>query len=418
MKEVKGTYGSAKIFTDIVEKEAEDQVVKMLSHEITKGTKVRMMPDIHAGKGATIGTTIKLPESFEDWKVCPNVVGSDVGCGMMFYKLANKNVDLIKLDKVVNTKVPSGYAVHEKPKMEETIRELISKLSFKLGEKAEERIVHSLGTLGGGNHFIELGVDEEGFYWLAVHSGSRNLGTQVAGVHQEIAMKLLEENQDKSKEIIEQLKREGRHREISQVLKEYKENHKAITKEDLDLAFLSGDLLKNYLSDMVLAQKFAELSRMTMLNIIADEMKFSVIDKFDSVHNFIEHDNFTNGVIRKGATSAKDGERLVIPLNMRDGSIICIGRGNEDWNESAPHGAGRIMSRSKASRELKMEDFKTQMKGIYSSSIMESTLDEAPEAYKPAQSILDNIKDTADVLHLVKPVYNFKAHEEKKEWKK
>ena len=365
----------------------------------------------HAGAGSTIGTTIRLPENFEDWKVCPNVVGVDINCGVMMYKISNKDVDLSKLDEVINNKIPAGYNTHNKAKDIRFTQDVLDNLSFDIKkEKLVTRIHNSLGTLGGGNHFIELGQDEENNYWLSVHSGSRNLGVQVAEHHQNIAIELLNKPKININDVIDKLKSEGRHSEIEGVIKDINKNNQKPSREAIDLAYLQGDLLKNYLSDMEVAQEYARQSREKMLDIICKAMGFEVIDKFDSAHNFIEHDNFTNGMIRKGATSAKKGERLVIPLNMHDGSIIAMGKGNEDWNCSAPHGAGRLMSRSKAKEIIKLEDFKNQMKDVYSSSIVESTIDEAPGAYKPAEEILSYIQPTVDVIHLVRPVYNFKAH--------
>lgn len=410
MKTIIGKYAEAKIFTDLVEDLAVSQVKEMADHEITKKTQVRIMPDIHAGKGSTVGTTIKLPDNFEDWKVSPNVVGVDIGCSIMMYKLSDKNIDLEMLDKMVNEKVPAGFNVHDEPQDISFTKKAVEGLTFKIEGKRLDRVHKSLGTLGGGNHFIELGIDENGDYWLSVHSGSRNLGVQVAGTHQDIAIQRLKDNQVDMKAIIEQLKAEGRQREIQATIAKLKSETPKVTKEMETLAYIEGEDLKAYLKDMDIAQKYASASRAKMLDIIVEAMGFEVVDKFDSVHNFIEHDNFTNGIIRKGATSAKKGERLVIPLNMRDGSLICVGKGNEDWNNSAPHGAGRMMSRTKARKELSVDDFKRQMNDVYSSSVGESTIDEAPDAYKPAKSIIEHIKPTADILHVVKPVYNFKAH--------
>lgn len=407
---INGKNVEVKIFTDLLEDTAREQIQNMANHEITKGTQVRIMSDVHAGKGSTIGTTIKLAENFADWKVCPNVVGVDAGCAIMMYKLADKNIDLEDLDNKVNSLIPSGFNIHNKAQNEELTQRLLNTLTFKIEGDKVDRIHKSLGTLGGGNHFIELGKDEIGDYWLSVHSGSRNLGVQVASIHQDVAIKELERKEVNISEVIENLKKEGRHKEISDTVKMLKANQIELTKEVKGLAYLEGELLKNYLVDMIVAQEYAHNSRKTMLDIIVKAMGFNVVDKFDSVHNFVEHDNYKNGIIRKGATSAKSGERLVIPLNMRDGSLICIGKGNKDWNESAPHGAGRMMSRSKANKEIKLTEFQAQMEGIYSSSVSEATLDEAPDAYKPAEVIIENIKDTVDIVHIVKPVYNFKAH--------
>lgn len=388
-----------------------EQIHNMANHEITKQTKVRIMPDCHAGYGSTIGTTIALPEKFEDWRVSPSIVGVDINCGVLMYKLANKDVDLSKLDTVINKSIPSGFNTHNEPVNTEFTQDILDNLTFDIEGKIAERIHKSLGTLGGGNHFIELGKDEEDNYWLAVHSGSRNLGVQVADHHQKIAIELLtNKNKIDIKPIIEKLKNEGRHSEIENTIKKLTKANSKLTKDEERLSYLTGGLLEDYLVDMELAQKYGKINRKTILDIIVDKMELTVVDQFDSAHNFIEHDNFTNGIIRKGATSARSGERLVIPLNMRDGSLICVGKGNADWNSSAPHGAGRLMSRNKAMEQLSMADFKEQMNGIYSSSIVESVLDEAPDAYKPAEEIMAYIKPTVEVIHLVKPVYNYKAH--------
>lgn len=408
---IKGLNTTAKIFTDLVENTAKTQIKEMVDHEITEKTKVRIMPDVHAGKGSTIGTTIKMPENFADWKVSPNVVGVDIGCGIMMYKLSDKEIDLEKLDEVVNRVIPAGFNIHDNPQSLEFTQEVLENLTFDIKSPDRiSRIHNSVGTLGGGNHFIELGVDEGGAYWLSVHSGSRNLGVQVAQTHQDIAISNLEENLVNIKPTIENLKKEGRHKEIESTIKEMKAKEVVIDNTDKVLAHLEGRLLKDYLVDMKLAQRYAKESRSTMLDLIVEHMGLTVVDQFDSVHNFIEHDNYKSGMIRKGATSAKKGERLVIPLNMRDGSLICVGKGNDEWNNSAPHGAGRMMSRTQAKNEIKYSDFKNQMKDIYSSSVVEDTLDEAPGAYKPSDVIMSSIEPTAAIVHLVKPVYNFKSH--------
>lgn len=411
MKTLQGKNGEVKIFTDLVEDMAIEQVQSMADHEVSENAVIRIMPDVHAGKGSTVGTTIKLSEDFNQWKVSPNIVGVDVGCGILMYKLNDKDINLERLDAVVHRSIPAGFNVHEKGQDTKFTMNAIKGLTFPVNGKTSARIHQSLGTLGGGNHFIELGVDEDGNHWLSVHSGSRNLGVQVANFHQNVAIQRLHEKTVDLKGVIAKLKAEGRHAEIQATVEKIKSETPDITKEMETLAFLVGDDLKNYLNDMTIAQEYAHQSRTTMLDIIVREMGFTVVDSFDSVHNFIEHNDLKDGVIRKGATSAKLGERLVIPLNMRDGSLIAMGKGNVDWNLSAPHGAGRMMSRSQARRELSMDDFKAQMSDVYTSSVMESTIDEAPEAYKPAQSIVENIKDTVDIIHLVKPIYNFKAHE-------
>lgn len=411
MKEIKGQYTTAKIFTDNIEETAVKQIENMVNSKMAENTIVRIMPDTHAGSGATIGTTMRLPENFEDWKVSPNIVGVDINCGVLMYKIKEKSIDFKKLDKVINKYVPSGFNVHNKAKDLEFTQSIINKLTFKIEDNSADRVHKSLGTLGGGNHFIELGLDEEGNYWLAVHSGSRNLGVQVAQHHQDIAIeKLTEANKVDIGSIIKQLKKENRESEIQTEIIKANEGKLELTNEEKKLATLSGKLLKDYLIDMELAQSYGERNREVILNIIIEHMSFEVIDNFNSSHNFIEHVNLTNGIIRKGATSANKDERLVIPLNMRDGSLICVGKGNSDWNYSAPHGAGRLMSRTKAREQLTLDDFKNQMKNVYSTSVLEETLDEAPDAYKPAEEIIGYIRDTVDIVHLVRPVYNYKAH--------
>lgn len=411
MKILNGIHTEAKIFTNTVEETAIKQIQNLIDNELTKGTKVRIMPDVHAGKGTTIGTTIRLPENFADWKVCPNIVGVDINCGVLMYNLGKDKVDLEKLDNIINQFVPSGFNIHNKSKDAEFANEILNGLTFEIDNNAKNRIAKSLGTLGGGNHFIELGLDENGDNWLAVHSGSRNLGVQVAKHHQDIAIKELEKSSKVDVNlIINKLKKEGKYSEIQAAINEANKGVPKLTRNSSDLAYLIGELLKDYIVDMELAQAYGKRNREIILEIVVNEMGFEAVDKFDSAHNFIEHNNYANGMIRKGATSAKLGERLVIPLNMRDGSLICEGKGNEDWNNSAPHGAGRLMSRNQAREQLKLDDFKTQMEDVYSSSVLIETLDEAPEAYKSAQEIIGHIKDTVNIIHLVKPIYNFKAH--------
>lgn len=400
MFSAKGKFAEATIFTDLIEEQALSQITEMLNQPITEKTIVAIMPDVHAGAGSTIGTTISLSGNKEDWRVCPNVVGVDIGCGMMSYKLADKEIDLKEIDKIVNKYIPSGFNIHSKAQNQKFTDNLIENLTFIVDNP--ERIGLSLGSLGGGNHFIEIATDEVGSFWLTVHSGSRNLGVQVAKYHQKKAERtILNVNVDK---IIAEFKAAGKEKDIEKAIKEARAPLADITK---DLSFLTGDKLDQYLNDLVLAQKFAHLNRKTMLDIIVEKAGLAIVDEFDSIHNFIDVEE---GIIRKGATSAHKGERLIIPLNMRDGSLICIGKGNEEWNYSAPHGAGRMLSRSAAKRELDLDEFKKQMADVYTTSVGESTLDEAPNAYKPMEAIIDNIGDTVDIVHHLKPVWNFKAH--------
>lgn len=401
MIELIGRKGSVKIFTDEVEDAAMSQIAKMLNSPITQDAKLRIMPDVHYGKGATIGTSIQLPEDRSEWRVSPNVVGVDIGCGMMSYKLESFDMPLEEFDEIVNAVVPAGSNVHSEAVMQATVEHLLEESTLDIERDSEQYLARSLGTLGGGNHFIELAQDEEGTYWLTVHSGSRKLGAMTAKHHQNIADASVKT--DVRKEIIAELKRQGRETEIESTLAALKPDRKETDKE---LNYLTGEALEDYLTDMDIAQKFASNNRRTMLDNIVRASGLNVVDSFDSVHNFID---IENGIIRKGATSAQSGERLIIPLNMRDGSLICRGKGNSDWNYSAPHGAGRIMSRRQAKESVDYSDFKKTMEGVYSTSVVESTLDESPFAYKPVEAIVDNIGDTVEIEHRIKPVYNFKA---------
>lgn len=400
MLELQGKYGTAKVYTDNIEETAVGQVIGMLNAPMMEGATMRIMPDVHAGKGATVGTTIMFDEG-KVTKACPNVVGSDVGCGILMWKVDvdKADLDLVRLGKAVARVVPSGFTVHQSQFRNQ---EVVEGLTIDLSASQKSRILKSVGTLGGGNHYIELAEDQDGGIWLSVHSGSRNLGIQVAKTHQEIAEKENYTFVDKEV-IIADLKARGQEEKIQEALASAK-NGERITK-DKDLAYLEGEYLDNYLNDMTIAQKYAVTNREQMLKAITSAMGWGVIDKFDSIHNYIDVEN---GIIRKGATSAQDGERLVIPLNMKDGSLICMGKGNADWNFSAPHGAGRIMSRSKAKQMIDVEDYKAQMEGIYTTSVGVNTLDEAPEAYKSADEIIANIKDSVDIVHHLVPLYNFK----------
>lgn len=404
--EVKGKNGIAKVYTQYVEETAIGQIIRMMSAPITENAQVRIMPDVHAGKGSTIGTSIALQGKRKDWKVSPNIVGVDIGCGMLSYKLNTSDLDLEKIDKIISQYIPSGHSVHNKSIDETSVRKMLDSMTFDVSNP--DRISKSLGSLGGGNHFIEIAVNEIDEYWLTVHSGSRNLGLQVAQYHQNKAVKSLEGSNIDRENMIANLKSQGRECEIERALQEERFKVKQIGIEK-DLAYLTGAELDDYLNDLQIAQKFAAMNRKTMLDIIVKEYGVSHDEKesFDSIHNYMD---IENGIIRKGATDASKGVRLIIPLNMRDGSLICVGKGNPDWNHSAPHGAGRSMSRSKAKNDLSMDDYKDQMRNVYTTSVVESTLDEAPGAYKSSENILNNITDTVDLIHHIKPIYNYKAH--------
>jgi tRNA-splicing ligase RtcB (3'-phosphate/5'-hydroxy nucleic acid ligase) len=396
---IKGTRTEAKVFSNNPQETALAQIEELCNQEFLKDTKISIMPDYHAGKGCVIGTTIQLKD-----KVVPNLVGVDVGCGVLTVKLQDKKVDFNKLDNVIRTFVPSGQELHS----EETVQFITT--SFPPIEEYKAKHIlsqgkseYSLGTLGGGNHFIEVSVDEEGCHYLTIHTGSRYVGSKIAQYYQKVAISKLRQ-QDLTK-IIEQLKREGRQNEIQSAIQSFKETNPVIPN---DLAYLESEDFHDYIHDMKLAQAFAKANREEIARAITENMGFEVDDRFDTVHNYIDTENM---ILRKGAVSAQSGERLIIPINMRDGSILAVGKGNEDWNYSAPHGAGRVLSRTKAMNTLNMEEFHQTMKGIWTTSVSKETLDEAPMAYKPIHEILEKIDETVEIVGIIKPVYNFKASE-------
>ena len=403
MKTVEGKFNTAKIFTDVVEEEALRQICLLCDQEFTKDSKIRIMPDVHAGAGCTIGTTMTIYKS-----VVPNLVGVDIGCGMETIRIKNKHIELEKLDKLIYEKIPSGFHIRENPHRYNEQIDLTKLRCLNLGKINIDRAEKSLGTLGGGNHFIEADKDEEGRLYLVIHSGSRHLGLEVANYYQEEAYKALNGS---SKADIEQLIKEykncGREKEIQSAILELKSQIK--TEVPKALAYCEAELMEDYIHDMKLVQQFAVQNRKAMMDELIKGMKLKVEESFTTIHNYIDTDAM---ILRKGAVSAKKGEKLLIPINMRDGSLICIGKGNEDWNYSAPHGAGRLMSRAKAKNSYTVSEFKKQMKGIYTTSINAGTLDECPMAYKNMSDIVDNIKETAETVHIIKPVYNFKAGEE------
>lgn len=397
-----------KIFTKNVEQEAVDQIELLLAQDAFKDCKVRIMPDVHAGKGCVIGFTADLGE-----KVIPNIVGVDIGCGMLCVSLGQTDIDFEKLDNVIRSYVPSGRDVHDG----RIIRfEELQDLKCYRELRDTKRLERSIGTLGGGNHFIEVDVAEDGEKYLVIHTGSRNLGKQVADYYQNLAFELMSgkdklyEEQDR---LIKEYKASGRKSEIQSAIAELHRNFKAVNpKTPKDLCYLEGKYREDYLHDMRICQKFAYINRVMITKIICNHMGWGVDadmpDYFECIHNYIDHDS---NIVRKGAISAKLGEKVLIPINMRDGCIIGTGKGNEDWNQSAPHGAGRVMSRTKAKELVSLEEFEKSMDGIYTTSVNQSTIDESPMAYKTLDEIVENIKDTVDVLAIIKPVYNFKASE-------
>lgn len=396
MMELKGKHNTAKVFTDNVDELTISQVIGMLNEPFTKGSKIRIMPDTHAGKGSVIGTTMTITD-----KVVPNLVGVDIGCGMLCTELNVKkeDIDFIKLDKVIHKSVPSGMNIRQKQHVLSTSIPFEDvRAPFNL-----DRAQKSVGTLGGGNHFIELNEGSDGKIYLVIHSGSRNLGKQIAEHYQDVAFKSLSNQSDKTNQVIEQLKKEGRHSEISSAIKKLKAERPTINKA---LAYVTGKDMEDYLNDIQIAQDYAFLNRVTMSTVIMEQMGWNTVEWFDTIHNYIDIENM---ILRKGAISAQKDEVVIIPMNMRDGSIIAVGKGNPDWNYSAPHGAGRIMSRSKAKEQVKLEDFVDTMKDVWSTSVVESTLDESPFAYKPMQEIIDNIEDTVYIKDIIKPIYNFKS---------
>lgn len=396
MIELQGKYNNAKVFTDTVETGAISQIISLLNQEFVSGSQIRIMPDTHAGAGCTIGTTMTISD-----KIVPNLVGVDIGCGMETAILTDEHVELQKLDKAIHNLIPAGFDIRKAPHMfadEIDLSELRSAKHVSL-----DRAELSIGTLGGGNHFIELDIDENGRLYLVVHSGSRHLGLQIAEYYQKTAAKRLQSQAKDVNALIIKLKQKGREKEIQTELKKL-----SFQKVDKNLAFCEGQLFDDYLHDMAIAQRFAKLNRKAIIREIVKEMKFKVDEQFTTTHNYIDLDSM---ILRKGAISAKTGERVLIPINMRDGSLICVGKGNPDWNYSAPHGAGRLMSRSEAKASFTLPQFEKAMEGIYSSTVNRSTLDEAPFAYKPMEEIIANIGDTAEIIKTIKPVYNFKAAE-------
>ena len=395
-----------KIYADVIEQEAIDQIELLMAQPAFADCKVRIMPDVHAGAGCVIGFTADLGE-----KVIPNVVGVDIGCGMLTMQVEG-NMDFAKLDAVIRAKIPSGMTVHDK-----AIWQYNSLADLRCREhlRGGDYFNRSIGTLGGGNHFIEVDVDDDGNHYLVIHTGSRNLGKQVADYYQQLAIeneyggkKLLNEMRKKT---IQELKEQGRSAEIASALADLERKFRAEgngLKTPKQLCYLNGKDREDYLHDMQICQKYAHFNRVNIAGTIIDEMNWKAIDGFETVHNYIDMES---NIVRKGAVSARKGEKLLIPLNMRDGSMICVGKGNDDWNQSAPHGAGRLMSRHEARARLSVDDYRETMSGIFTTSVGVDTIDEAPEAYKPVSAIAPLIGDTVEIQKIIRPVYNFKAGE-------
>ena len=405
MIEIKRNNGDiVKVFAETFENEAWEQVKKLANYSAYDNSTIRIMPDAHAGKGCTIGTTMTL-----HGMVTPNLVGVDIGCGMLVVDLGEIEIDFAKLDSVIRKFVPSGFDTHTQAwaKFDE-LDELICMNSCDMS-----RAIHSIGTLGGGNHFVSIEQSQTtGHKYLLIHTGSRNLGVQVCKFYQDLAFKKLNEmseiKKQVSNEVIARCKAEGRKKDIQSEIKKALANIQKRS-ADKELAHLEGDDFKNYIHDMEIVQKFAALNRATIAKIILQKMGWKELDRFETIHNYID---IKNMILRKGSISAQAGEKVIIPMNMRDGSLICVGKGNADWNYSAPHGAGRLMSRNKAKSAISLADFEKSMEGIYSTTVSRSTIDESPMAYKNMDEIVRCIEPTVDVVDVIKPLYNFKAGEE------
>ena len=415
MIEVKGTYNTAKLFTDTADEATIAQVTNLMNQPSVSGSKVRIMPDCHAGAGCVIGTTMIITD-----KVIPNLVGVDIGCGMLATKLKEKRIDLPKFDSISQAEIPSGMKMRKDPHSlagEINVKELscYKKTNCKVSDDVFRL---SLGTLGGGNHFWELDKDEDGNIWLVVHTGSRRSGKDVAEYYQRQAYEHLNTAGEKYKEMlsekreafIEQLKAEGREKEISALLPKWQAaQEKPGISVPYEIAWCEGQLFDDYIHDMKIMQEYARLNRRIITEVILRKCKLHAVDQFETVHNYIDTDHM---ILRKGAVSARDGEKLLIPINMRDGALICIGKGNDDWNQSAPHGAGRLMSRSEAKNSISMKEYRASMAGIYTTSVNKGTLDESPMAYKPIDEIVANIEPTAEIVSHIRPIYKYKAGDE------
>ncbi len=396
--EITGRFATAVCYAEIIEDEAREQIRRMCDYPFTEGSKIRIMPDVHAGAGCTIGTTMTVTD-----KAVPNVVGVDIGCGMYTVNIGHDDIDFAVLDEAAHY-VPSGFDVWEGRQE----RFDLTRLKCYRELRDTRRIERSLGTLGGGNHFIEIDKDSDGTNYLVIHTGSRNLGHQVASFYQSLAIELdrgKDEYLRKKAEIISTYKAKGRRREIQAVLQALTWEARENTMPE-DLCFVYGDYLDDYIHDVKICQEFARRNREKIAEVLLSRTGLTAYDSFHTTYNYIDTDNM---ILRKGAISAQNGERVLIPINMRDGSVLAVGRGNAEWNYSAPHGAGRLMSRSTAKESLSMSEYLESMKGIYTTSVNESTLDESPMAYKPVEAIIDVIAESVDIVSVIKPVYNFKA---------
>ena len=399
MFEIKGKINTAICYAKVVEDEAIEQIRRMCDYDFTENCKIRIMPDVHAGKGCTIGTTMTVTD-----KAVPNIVGVDIGCGMYTVNLGKGEIDLEKLDEAAHF-VPSGMNIWEGRQEKFDLQELRCYRNLK-NTKWLER---SLGTLGGGNHFIEVDKASDGTHYLVIHTGSRNLGKQVADIYQQLAIDLNKGKEtyfQQREEIIRTYKEQGRRKDIQKALEAISWNQRETTMPE-DLCYLYGQFFDDYLHDVEICQRFARRNREKIAEILLARTGMTGGEAFHTIHNYIDTDEM---ILRKGAIAAHEGEKVLIPINMRDGSVLAVGKGNPEWNYSAPHGAGRIMSRTKAKNELDMEAYRKSMEGIYTTSVNEKTLDEAPMAYKSLEDIIDVIKESVDIIEIMKPIYNFKAN--------
>ena len=400
MIEIKGKYNTARVYTDNIEDAAYKQILNLMNQKFAEGSTFAIMPDCHAGAGCVIGLTMKIID-----KVVPNLVGVDIGCGMLVLKIDKSfKLDLPKVDEIWHNDIPSGMK-HRTTKHRFADYAKIEDIIAPVGV---DKLKLSIGTLGGGNHFGEINVDDEGNHYIVIHSGSRHLGIEVCRHYQNLAIKYHKDKKKSDISVIEQLKKEGRQAEIEAVLKASKESLPSIPDE---LAYLEGQDLEDYLHDMKIAQEYAIWNREAMMDVLLQGLgigKDDILEKFCTIHNYID---IENRILRKGSISLQLGEVAIIPMNMRDGSLIVEGNGNVEWNYSGPHGAGRLMSRSKAKESLDIDEFKKSMNGIYTTCVEKSTIDESPMAYKPMAEIIRNIKDTAKIVKIIKPIYNFKAAE-------
>ena len=400
MIEIRGRYNTAICYCDEIEETARQQIQAMCDQPVFANSRIRIMPDVHAGKACTIGTTMTIED-----KAVPNLVGVDIGCGMETVLLEEKRIDFDQMDRIIREQVPSGQAVREEPhplNAEIDLSALVSSPAINM-----ERALLSLGTLGGGNHFIEVDRDEEGRLYLVIHSGSRNLGAQTAAYYQKLAWKALNRVSDETRiELIKRYKAEGRTAELNDALRALGEGYAPFINVPQHFAYVEGENLHHYIHDMRLVQRFAVLNRQAMAKTILEGMNLHIADQFTTIHNYIDTEH---GILRKGSVSAQKGERLLIPINMRDGALVCVGKGNPEWNFSAPHGAGRLLSRTAAQNTLSVEQFQREMEGVYTTCVSQSTLDESPMAYKGIDAILSQIGPTAEVVRQIRPVYNYKA---------